>query len=354
MPLAETVVSRFLPVCASKRPFQQSKVDRNYLKTRQVWLERENTHAGVDLKATRLFCMAAVLAATFAVASVRAQECAIPREQSPEGTLASSDDGVSATNGIAPTEVAPTEVALTEASLTEVSMIQLSQGQDPAPPSAPKPEVSPSTPNNPDPSNPEDGYGKQNKRILGIIPNYRAVSANVHLPPLTAKSAFWLATQDTFDYSDFIFVGALAGLEMAGKSQPTFGQGAEGYGKYYWHTFVDGAIEDYMTEAIVPLATKEDPRYYTMGKGGFFKRTGYAVSRLVITRTNPGGSTFNLSEIVGAGAAAGIGNAYYPKQSNTWVKTYQRWGTQVGLDGIFNVVKEFWPDINHAVFRGKY
>ena len=69
-----------------------------------------------------------------------------------------------------------------------------------------------------------------------------------------------------------------------------------------------------MTEAIVPAATKEDPRYYTLGKGGFFKRTGYAVSRLFITRANSGKSTFNLSEIVGAGAAAGIGNAYYPAQ----------------------------------------
>ena len=67
-----------------------------------------------------------------------------------------------------------------------------------------------------------------------------------------------------------------------------------------------------MTEAIVPAVTREDPRYYTMGKGGFVKRTGYAVSRLFITRTNSGKSTFNLSEIVGAGAAAGIGNAYYP------------------------------------------
>ena len=140
---------------------------------------------------------------------------------------------------------------------------------------------------------------------------------------------------------------------MAQKSQPTFGGGAEGYGKYYWHIFVDGAIENYMTEAIVPAATREDPRYYTLGKGGFPKRTVYALGRLFITRTNAGNSTFNLSEIVGSGAAAGIGNAYYPAQANPWVKTYQRWGTQVGLDGLFNVVKEFWPDINQAVFHRK-
>jgi len=32
----------------------------------------------------------------------------------------------------------------------------------------------------------------------------------------------------------------------------------------------------------------------------------------------------------------------------------QRWGTQVGLDGVFNILKEFWPDINRVVFHTKY
>ncbi len=216
-------------------------------------------------------------------------------------------------------------------------------------PVAPTPNDSPSQVNNPN-----DQFGKQPKRILGIIPNYRAVSANTQLPPLNFKGELWLATQDTFDYSNFIFVGALAGIDMAGKSQPIFGQGAEGFGKYYWHTFADVGIENYMTEAVVPLATKEDPRYYTMGRGGFFKRTGYAVTRLFITRANSGKRTFNFSEVIGAGAAAGISNAYYPSQNNQWVKTYQRWGTQVAFDGVFNVLKEFWPDVDQAIFHGKY
>ena len=215
-------------------------------------------------------------------------------------------------------------------------------------PDAPKPQAAPSTP-----ANADEDYGKQDKRILWVIPNYRAVSANTHLPPLSFKGAMWLATQDTFDYSDFIFVGALSGLDMASRSQPTFGQGAQGYGKYFWHVFADTGIENYMAEAIVPAVTREDPRYYTLGKGGFPKRALYAFDRLFITRTNSGGSTFNLSEVVGAGGAAGIGNLYYPAEANPWVRTYQRWGTQVGLDGVFNLVKEFWPDINRAVFRRK-
>ena len=210
-----------------------------------------------------------------------------------------------------------------------------------APPTAPAPPE-------------DDSQGKQPKRILWIIPNYRAVSANTYLPPQRLKEKFWLATEDTFDYSNFILVGALAGESMAAKSQPSFGQGAAGYGRYYWHTFADGGIENYMVEAVVPSLTREDPRYYTLGKGGFFKRTGYAVSRLVITRNDAGKNTFNVSEIAGAGAAAAISNSYYPGPSNVWVKTYQRWGTQVALDGFFNILKEFWPDIDRTVFHGHY
>jgi hypothetical protein len=163
---------------------------------------------------------------------------------------------------------------------------------------------------------PDDDSAQQTKRILWIIPNYRSVSADTYLPPQSAKGKFWLATQDSFDYSAFIYEGMLAGVAMAGKSEPSFGQGASGYGNYFAHTFADGTIENYMVEAVVPTLTKEDPRYYTLGKGGFFKRTGYAVSRLLVTRTDSGGRTFNLSEVVGAGAAAGISNSYYPADSN--------------------------------------
>ena len=195
--------------------------------------------------------------------------------------------------------------------------------------------------------------GVQTKRILWIYPNFRSVSASTYLPPQSFKEKFWLATQDSFDYSAFIYEGIVAGISMSQKSEPSFGQGASGYGLYYGHTFADGTIENYMVEAFVPAATKEDPRYYTLGHGGFFKRTGYAVSRLLITRTDAGHNTFNFSEIVGAGAAAGIGNAYYPP-GNMWVKTYQRWGSQIIQDGISFVAKEFWPDINRAVFHNKY
>jgi len=208
-------------------------------------------------------------------------------------------------------------------------------------------------------ANQDTGEGKQTKRILGIIPNFRAVSVDTHLPSQTPKEKFVGFAQDTFDYSSFIWIGALAGVSQLKNSTPEFGQGAAGYGRYYWHSFADQTNENLWVEFLLPVAARQDPRYYTLGRktaNGHnrpLKRAGYAVSRLIITRTDSGGNTFNVSQVGGAGAAAAISNLYYPSPERTWTKTYQRWLLNVSLDGMTFVFREFWPDINHAIFHGK-
>lgn len=192
---------------------------------------------------------------------------------------------------------------------------------------------------------------EQPKRILYIIPNYRAVSADAVVPPLDARGKFRLMVDDSFDYSSFISVGLLAGIAQAQRSVPQFDDGALAYSQYYWHIFVDQAIGNAFTEYLLPVAFKQDPRYFTKGHGGFFNRTGYALTRLIVTRTDSGGSQVNFSEILGNGAAASISGLYYPSGYLTWTKVGQRWGDQLLLDATFNVLKEFWPDIRHNVLH---
>jgi len=199
----------------------------------------------------------------------------------------------------------------------------------------------------------ESQDGKQTKRILGIVPNFRSVSADEKLPPQSIKDKFITTSQDSFDYSAFIFAGILAGVSQAENSYPEFHQGAAGYGRYYWHTFSDQAVENYMVEFILPTAFRQDSRYYTLGSGGLVKRAGYSFSRTLITRSDNGEETFNASEVIGAGAASGISSLYYPGRERTWTKVGQRWLTDVCLDGLTFVFKEFWPDVNNAVFHQK-
>jgi hypothetical protein len=218
--------------------------------------------------------------------------------------------------------------------------------------SAALPDAPQSSPQPPSPSTDSTSLeGHQTKRILGSVPNFRSVSVNVKLPPQSAKEKLIGATEDSFDYSSFIFAGMLAGVAQAENSYPEFHQGAAGYGRYYWHTFADQTDENYWVEFILPVPLHQDPRYYTLGHGGFFRRTVYSFSRVLITRTDSGRETFNASEIVGAGAAAGISGLYYPSQERDWTKTGQRWVTNVSLDGATFVFKEFWPDINNKIFH---
>lgn len=199
-----------------------------------------------------------------------------------------------------------------------------------------------------DDPNHKDG---QTKRILGIIPNFRAVSADEHPPAQSVKDKFVTATQDSFDYSSIVLPAAVAYESYLTNQTPEFGKGGVGYGRYLWHAVVDQTIENYSVEFIVPALTHEDTRYYTLGKGGFLKRAGYSLSRVVVTRNDKGKDTFNAGEVVGAGMAAGISNLYYPTPERTFANTADRWGTNVGIDAATFLFKEFWPDINHSLFH---
>jgi len=232
---------------------------------------------------------------------------------------------------------------------------QSGSAQTPAPQSAAGAGPSPQAPSSaPAPSGGQstnDSDGQQTKRILGIQPNFQAVSANTVPPPLSVKQKFWLATEGSFDYSSFISVGIQAGVEQATKTYPEFRQGAVGYGRYYWHTFADSGIENYLTGAILPAMLHEDPRYYTLYRGGFFRRTNYAFSRLWITKKDRGSRTFNFSEIFGSGVATEISSRYYPRHEREAGEILERWGSQVFNDGVGNVFEEFWPDIRKKFFH---
>lgn len=199
----------------------------------------------------------------------------------------------------------------------------------------------------------EEAPPPQTKRILWLIPNFRAVSTDEKLPPQTVKEKFMTATNDSFDYSSIFIPLALAGYGMAVDSYPEFGDGADAFGRYLWHAAVDQTVENYMVEFVVPVIARQDTRYYTLGRGGFFRRTGYSLSRVLITRSDSGREVFNVSEVAGAAAAAGISTTYYPTRERSVGTFATEWGVNVGIDAVSFVAKEFWPEINRKLFEKK-
>jgi hypothetical protein len=117
--------------------------------------------------------------------------------------------------------------------------------------------------------------------------------------------------------------------------------------KRYATAYGDQVIGDYMVEAIFPVALHQDPRYYRMAQGGFFRRTVYAISRILITRCDAGVTQFNYSQVAGTAAGAAIANLYYPDR--TFSGTMQRFAIQLASGGVFNVLKEYWPDLRQKL-----
>lgn len=216
--------------------------------------------------------------------------------------------------------------------------------QDPAPtPAADPPAVQP--------GQTETGLPPPDKRIFGVLPNYRTANETAVYMPITWQHKFVIAAKDSFDYPLLGLAAAIAAEQQLVNSNPSFGQGWAGYGRRVGVEYADQAIGNMMTEGIMPSILHEDPRYFRRGYGAFWSRTWYAATRVFVTKTDAGGTRFNFSEISGNAIATAISNAYTPDQRNV-LDNVGTWWEQIGIDSVSQVLKEFWPDVKHKLFHG--
>jgi hypothetical protein len=191
----------------------------------------------------------------------------------------------------------------------------------------------------------------KNDRLFFVLPNYLTVENAKKIPPLTTGQKFKLVALGTFDPIEYPYVGALALIDQAENTDPTFRQGFAGYAKRYGAAFADTTIENFMVGAVFPSLLHQDPRYYQSGKGGFFHRAGHAALRVFITRTDSGKNQFNYSEVAGSALAAALSNTYHPPHDRTALNSANIWLTQIWGDAVSFELKEFWPDIRRKLHK---
>lgn len=207
--------------------------------------------------------------------------------------------------------------------------------------------------------------GTSNDRLFYTLPNFLSLETTAKLPPLTAKQKFGVVARGSFDYFEYPWWGALAAISQAQNSEPAFGQGWAAYGKRYGTTAADSTVENFMVGAVYPSLFHQDPRFYQSSQGGFARRMGYSISRIFVTRGDSGKTEFNFSEILGSASGAAISTySYHPRSTylstptnphlfvpsdRTLSNAADVWATQVSLDAVTIVVKEFWPDIHRKL-----
>jgi hypothetical protein len=190
---------------------------------------------------------------------------------------------------------------------------------------------------------------KFDKRAFGLVPNYKTADASVPYEPITPKQKMTIAAQDSFDWTLSLVAAGYAGLGQLTNQNRALGEGLEGYGNRFVRGYADQILGNVIVEGAMPILTREDPRYFRRGQGTFWSRVGYATSRIIVTRTDKGGTEFNYSEVFGNSIAVGISDEYYPGNRSLGDNA-QKLTFQLATDAISNVLKEFWPDVKHKMF----
>ena len=163
--------------------------------------------------------------------------------------------------------------------------------------------------------------------------------------PLSTKQKFELFADESVAPSRFLSSAAGAGISQARNSLDGYGQGAGGYGKRFGSSMATAAANNFFGTFLISSALHRDPRYFPTLHGGAGRRIGYALSRIVVARTDDGKDAANWAGILGPLLAEGLANSYLPVKEQTAGRTLERYGLRIGLNTASNALREYWPTI---------
>jgi hypothetical protein len=185
---------------------------------------------------------------------------------------------------------------------------------------------------------------EEKQRMLGVVPMFN-VSNNQNAAPLTPHQKFQLFFKSSTDWYQFAITAIDGGISMAGDEYVSYGQGVEGFAKYWGAAYADTFDGNFWGNAVLPSWWHEDPRYYRMGHGPFVKRVAYSAITTVWCKRDSGTWGPNYANVTGNFIGGAISNVYYPANDRGFGLTMGR-GASVTYEGIVGAeIAEFWPDI---------
>src|SRR5216684_7676821 len=162
---------------------------------------------------------------------------------------------------------------------------------------------------------------------------------------LSSKQKFELFADESVAPSRFLSSAAGAGISQARNSLGGYGQGMGGYGKRFGSSMATGAANNFFETFLISSLLRRDPRYFVTLHGGAGHRIGYALSRIVVARTDDGKDAANWAGMLGPLLAESLANSYLPVKEQTAGRTFQRYGIRIGLNTASNALREYWPSI---------
>lgn len=177
------------------------------------------------------------------------------------------------------------------------------------------------------------------------------VNSSTDYIPLTRHCKFEAFRRQTYSPFTFISVAWEATWGQAWDQWPQYGQGMQGWSKRFGASLADTESRRFIQGFLLSSLFHQDPRYFPSEQKNVFARLAYAASRVVITRTDAGGSVGNTSELLGTLLTSSLQNAYYPRPDRGFDNTLNRFTGALTSDAISDIVHEFSPDMRRMFHR---
>jgi hypothetical protein len=169
--------------------------------------------------------------------------------------------------------------------------------------------------------------------------------------PLTEREKFDYFLRSTYASRTFVNAGVdvIANRVKGRDRNPEYETGLMGLGQHYGIELATDESDVFFKYFLFPALLRQDPRYFRNPGLPFFKRALYSMSRVLITRTDSGGQTFNSSSILGALSSRALSDLYVPGRSQGLHPLTGCVSFNLVRDAGMDLVHEFWPD-----FRRKF
>lgn len=171
--------------------------------------------------------------------------------------------------------------------------------------------------------------------------------------PLTGEQRWQLFLNQNFSVKSGAYFRAFGSAlpDHLNDRPQDWGQGAKGYMTRTGDRFARFTLSSAIQNA-GQYALGHDPRYVRCKCEGFWRRFGHATTLSVMTYDRRGRKVFNVMEFASAFGSEYIAGHWTPG-ANPAVAGYQGAAQQIGAAWVFNVLREFGPEMKRVFTRKK-
>lgn len=184
-----------------------------------------------------------------------------------------------------------------------------------------------------------------------VAPLYTTtIPAGYRAQPLTARNKVVLGLRDSYSLESLAAIALSAGYAHVTDGQPNYGVNSKAFAQRLGASAARETSQNIFTESIMAPLLHEDPRYYVKGPSyNPVKRTIYAITRPLVTRTDAGNRSVNGALLIGYAGAAALTPAYYPEGNRNFHDVASTFGGSIGGAAIGDFVSEFADDVLTAL-----